>query len=366
MAQKFRKIGVLTSGGDAPGMNAAVRAVTRAANARGVEVVGIYGGYRGMIYDEMIDLTNREVSNKINLSGTFLYSDRCLEFKEEEGMQKAIANLKKHNIDGVIAIGGDGTFRGATDLSAHGIPTIGVPGTIDNDITASDNTIGFDTAMQSVLDDVDKLRDTCESHARCNIVEVMGRGAGDITLNTAIASGAVACVIPECDFDEEACIEKIIRLRREGKRSFLIIVSEAFPTLGEELKKKIDSTTKELAAKEGNDRLWVETKFVRMAHIVRGGSPTLSDRLLATRMGSRAVDEILAGKSDLIVVERNGEITTCDIAWSQVLDRMYKGTLKPGMTDSYSAEELKEMEDFIAAKKAQFEKEYAMFNELAN
>lgn len=366
MAQKFRKIGVLTSGGDAPGMNAAVRAVTRAANARGVEVVGIYGGYRGMIYDEMIDLTNREVSNKINLSGTFLYSDRCLEFKEEEGMQKAIANLKKHNIDGVIAIGGDGTFRGATDLSAHGIPTIGVPGTIDNDITASDNTIGFDTAMQSVLDDVDKLRDTCESHARCNIVEVMGRGAGDITLNTAIASGAVACVIPECDFDEEACIEKIIRLRREGKRSFLIIVSEAFPTLGEELKKKIDSTTKELAAKEGNDRLWVETKFVRMAHIVRGGSPTLSDRLLATRMGSRAVDEILAGKSDLIIVERNGEITTCDIAWSQVLDRMYKGTLKPGMTDSYSAEELKEMEDFIAAKKAQFEKEYAMFNELAN
>lgn len=366
MAQKFRKIGVLTSGGDAPGMNAAVRAVTRAANARGVEVVGIIGGYRGMIHDEMIDLTNREVSNKINLSGTFLYSDRCLEFKEEEGMQKAIANLRKHEIDGVIAIGGDGTFRGATDLSARGIPTIGVPGTIDNDITASDNTIGFNTAMQTVIDDVDRLRDTCESHARCNVVEVMGRGAGDITLNTAIASGAVACVIPECEFDEGACINKIIRLRREGKRGFLIIVSEAFPTLGEELKKKIDSTTKELAEKENNDRLWVETKFVRMAHIVRGGSPTLSDRLLATKMGSRAVDEILAGRSDLIIVERAGEITTCGIGWSQVLDRMYKGTLKPGMTDAYSKEQLAEMEQFIAEKKETFRKTYAMFNELAN
>ena len=199
-------------------------------------------------------------------------------------MQKAIATLKKHEIDGIVAIGGDGTFRGATDLSQRGIPTIGVPGTIDNDITASDNTIGFDTAMQTVIDNVDRLRDTCESHARCNIVEVMGRGAGDIALNTAIASGAVAAVIPECEFDEEACINKMIRLRREGKRSFLIIVSEAFPTLGEELKNKITSITKELAEKEGNDKLWIESKFCRLAHVVRGGSPTLSDRLLATKM----------------------------------------------------------------------------------
>ncbi|MBQ4353584.1 MAG: ATP-dependent 6-phosphofructokinase, partial [Clostridia bacterium] len=256
MAQKFRKIGVLTSGGDAPGMNAAVRAVTRAAIARGVQVMGSIGGYRGLIHDELVDLGNREVSNKIQLSGTFLYSDRCLEFKEEAGMQKAIATLKKHEIDGVIAIGGDGTFRGATDLSVRGIPTIGIPGTIDNDITASDNTIGFNTAMQSVINDVDRLRDTCESHARCNVVEVMGRGAGDITINTAIASGAVAAVIPECPFDEDACIEKIIRLRREGKRSFLIIVSEAFPELGEALAKKITAITKELSEKEGNDRLW--------------------------------------------------------------------------------------------------------------
>lgn len=366
METKFRKIGVLTSGGDAPGMNAAVRAVARAANARGVEVMGIYGGYRGMIHDEMVELSNRAVSNIIQLSGTVLYSDRCLEFKEEAGMQKAIAVLKKHEIDGVVAIGGDGTFRGATDLSVRGIPTIGIPGTIDNDITASDNTIGFDTAMQTVVDNVDRLRDTCESHARCNVVEVMGRGAGDIALNTAIAVGAVAAVIPEAPFDEEACINKIIRLRREGKRSFLIIVSEAFPTLGEELAKKITAVTKELAEKEGNDRLWVESKFCRLAHLVRGGSPTLSDRILATKMGVRAVDELLAGNSDLVVVERAGEITTCGIGWSQVLDRMYKGTLKPGMTDKYSAEELAGMEKFIAEKKENFKKTYAMLNELAD
>ena len=366
MEKKFRKIGVLTSGGDAPGMNAAVRAVARTANARGVEVVGIYGGYRGMIHDEMIDLTNRAVSNIIDRSGTILYSDRCLEFKEEAGMQKAIATLKKHEIDGIVAIGGDGTFRGATDLSQRGIPTIGVPGTIDNDITASDNTIGFDTAMQTVIDNVDRLRDTCESHARCNIVEVMGRGAGDIALNTAIASGAVAAVIPECEFDEEACINKMIRLRREGKRSFLIIVSEAFPTLGEELKNKITSITKELAEKEGNDKLWIESKFCRLAHVVRGGSPTLSDRLLATKMGARAVDELFAGNSDIIIVERQGEVTTCGIGWSQVLDRMYKGTLKPGMTDKYTDEELDKMKQFIAEKKETFKKTYAMLNELAN
>ena len=363
---KFRKICVLTSGGDAPGMNACVRAVTRAANARGVQVMGSLGGYRGMIHDEFVDPTNRAVSNKIQLSGTFIYSDRCLEFKEEAGMQKAIAVLKSHEIDGVVAIGGDGTFRGATDLSQRGIPTIGIPGTIDNDITASDNTIGFDTAMQSVVDDVDKLRDTCESHARCNVVEVMGRGAGDITLNTAIATGAVAAVIPECEFDEEATIEKMIRLRREGKRSFLIIVSEAFPEVGPALVKKITSVTKELAEKEGNDRLWIESKFCRMAHIVRGGSPSLADRVLATKMGVRAVDELLAGNSDLVVVEREGKITTCGIGWSQVLDRMYKGTLKEGMLDAYTPEQIAEMQKFIEEKKETFRTTYAMLNELAN
>ncbi len=365
MTKVFRKIAVLTSGGDAPGMNAAVRSVTRAALAKGVEVVGVKGGYRGLLYDELIPLTSLDVSNKIQLSGTFLYSDRCDKFKEEEGMKKAIATLEKHEIDGVIAIGGDGTFRGATDLSVRGIPTIGIPGTIDNDITATDNTIGFNTAMQTVVENVDRLRDTCESHARCNIVEVMGRGAGDITLNTAIATGAVDCVIPECPFDEDACVEKIIRLRRAGKRSFLIIVSEAFPELGEALKKRIDKTTKALAEAEDDDRLWVETKFCRMAHIVRGGTPTLGDRLLATKMGAYAVDLLLDGKSDLIVIEKNGEITSADIRYTQVLDRMYKGTLKEGMLDNYSADQIAAMEAEIALKKEQFAKTYAMFEMLS-
>lgn len=365
MAKKFRKIGVLTSGGDAPGMNAAVRAVTRAALARGVEVMGIYGGYRGMIDDDMIALTAREVSNKITLGGTFLYSDRCLEFKEDSGMQKAIATLKRHDIDGVVTIGGDGTFRGATDLAARGIPTIGIPGTIDNDITATDNTIGFDTAMQTVLENVDRLRDTCESHARCNVVEVMGRGAGDIALNTAIACGAVDAVIPEVRFDEDACIEKIIRLRREGKRNFIVIVSEGVEDCSERLAKKINNVTKELSEKENTPSLWVETKFCRLAHVVRGGTPSLSDRLLATKMGVRAVDELLAGNSDLILCEKAGEIVTTGIYFSQVLDRMYKGTLKDGMLEKCTADEIEQMKAIIEEKKRTFADTYKMLCEVA-
>ena len=365
MAAKFRKIGVLTSGGDSPGMNAAVRAVAREALSHGVEVMGIYGGYRGMIYDEMIELTSREVSNRITLGGTFLYSDRCLEFKEEEGMRKAIETLKRHEIDGVVAIGGDGTFRGATDLSARGIPTIGIPGTIDNDITATDNTIGFDTAMQTVLECVDRLRDTCESHARCNVVEVMGRGAGDIALNTAIACGAVAAIIPEVEFDEKACIERIIKLRREGKRNFIVIVSEGVSGYSENFAKKINDITKELAVSENNDRMWVETKFVRLAHVVRGGSPTLSDRILATKMGVRAVDELLAGNSDLVVCEKAGQIVTVEIAYSQVLDRMYKGTLKDGMLDRFSPEQIEEMRRLIEEKKQYFKDTYAMMERIS-
>ena len=199
----FRKIGILTSGGDAPGMNAAIRAVTRAALSDGVEVMGIYRGYSGLIDGDIHPLGLRDVSNILNHGGTMLYSDRCPEFKTEEGMQKAIATCKKLGIDGIVAIGGDGTFRGATDLSRRGIPCIGIPGTIDNDITSTDETIGFDTAMNTVVEMVDRLRDTCESHARCNVVEVMGRNAGDITLQSAIATGATAAVIPECPFDKE-------------------------------------------------------------------------------------------------------------------------------------------------------------------
>ena len=353
MGNKFRKIGVLTSGGDAPGMNAAVRAVTRAALARGVEVVGIYGGYRGLIHDDMIELKARNVSNIISRGGTFLYSDRCLEFKTEEGMQKAIENCKKHGIDGIVAIGGDGTFRGATDLSVRGIPPIGIPGTIDNDITATENTIGFDTAMNTVLDMCDRLRDTCVSHARCNVVEVMGRGAGDIALNTAIALGAVAVVIPEMPFDADACIEKIRNLRADGKRSFLVIVSEGVENFAEGFAKRIQAETA------------VETKFARLAHVVRGGSPTLGDRMLATKMGVHAVDQLLAGKSNLVLCQQNSKIVTVDILYSQCLDRMYKGTLKEGMLDQFTEEQINQMTAEIQQKKKDIAALYTLAEETA-
>ena len=353
MGNKFRKIGVLTSGGDAPGMNAAVRAVTRTALARGVEVMGIYGGYRGLIHDDMIELKARNVSNIIWRGGTFLFSDRCLEFKTEEGMQKAIENCKKHDIDGIVAIGGDGTFRGATDLSIRGIPTIGIPGTIDNDITATENTIGFDTAMNTVLDMCDRLRDTCVSHARCNVVEVMGRGAGDIALNTAIALGAVAVAIPEMPFDADACIEKIRRLRADGKRSFLVIVSEGVENFAEGFAKRIE-------AESG-----VETKFARLAHVVRGGSPTLADRMLATKMGVHAVDQLLAGKSNLVLCQQGSKIVTVDILYSQCLDRMYKGTLKEGMLDQFSEEQINQMKAEIEQKKKDIADLYTLAEETA-
>ena len=353
MGNKFRKIGVLTSGGDAPGMNAAVRAVTRTALARGVEVMGIYGGYRGLIYDDMIELKARNVSNIIWRGGTFLYSDRCLEFKTEEGMQKAIENCKKHGIDGIVAIGGDGTFRGATDLTVRGIPTIGIPGTIDNDITATENTIGFDTAMNTVLDMCDRLRDTCVSHARCNVVEVMGRGAGDIALNTAIALGAVAVAIPEMPFDADACIEKIRNLRADGKRSFLVIVSEGVENFAEGCAKRIQAETA------------VETKFARLAHVVRGGSPTLGDRMLATKMGVHAVDQLLAGKSNLVLCQQNSKIVTVDILYSQCLDRMYKGTLKEGMLDQFTEEKNTQMKAEIEQKKKDSAALYTLAEETA-
>ena len=209
MEKNFKKIAVLTSGGDAPGMNAAVRAVVNCAQSRGVEVYGLMRGYSGLLEDDMKILSARDVANIAGLGGTVLYSDRCLRFKTPEGMADALKNCEKNQIDGIVAIGGDGTFRGATDLSNHGVPTIGIPGTIDNDITSTDYSIGFDTAMNTVLEMADRLRDTCESHARCNVIEVMGRGAGDIALLTGIASGAVATVIPEKEFDEAAAIEKI-------------------------------------------------------------------------------------------------------------------------------------------------------------
>ena len=350
MSTKFRRIGVLTSGGDAPGMNAAVRAVTRTALAHGVEVMAIYEGYKGLITENMKLFGNRDVSNIINLGGTALYSDRCLEFKTEEGMQKAIDTCRKNQIDGIIAIGGDGTFRGATDLTARGIPTIGIPGTIDNDITSTDYSIGFDTAMNTVIEMVDRLRDTCESHARCNVVEVMGRNAGYIALQTGIALGATAIVVGEVEFDEAAALEKIKECKASGKRNFIVIVAEGVDNYAEGFAKKIQAET------------GIETKFARLAHVVRGGNPTLRDRLIASQMGEEAVNLLLAGKSNLIVCMRDSKITSIDITYGQMVDRMYKGTLKEGNLDQFTPEQIEDMKAFCKMRADEFEALYKVAN----
>lgn len=354
MSTEFRRIGVLTSGGDAPGMNAAVRAVTRAAISRGVEVIGIYEGYKGLINENMKLFTSRDVSNIINLGGTKLYSDRCLEFKTEEGMAKAIDTCKQNQIDGIVAIGGDGTFRGATDLTWRGIPCIGIPGTIDNDITSTDYSIGFDTAMNTVVQMVDRLRDTCESHARCNVVEVMGRNAGYIALQTGIALGASAIVLREVDFDEEAAIKKIKASREAGKRSFIVMVAEGVADYAEGFAKRIQEKT------------GVETKFARLAHVVRGGSPTLRDRLVAAQMGEKAVELLLNGKSNLVVCMRHDEIVATDISYALILDRMYKGTLKDGDLDKFSKEQVEEMKRLCNERNDYFKEMYRIANTISD
>lgn len=360
--EKFRRIGILTSGGDAPGMNAAIRAIARKAHKQGVETVGIIGGYTGLIHEKLIDLPSGAVSNTITHGGTMLYSDRCPEFKTEEGMQKAIDTCRRNNIDAIVAIGGDGTFRGATDLSVRGIPTIGVTGTIDNDITATDYTVGFDTAMNTVVEILDKLRDTCESHARCNVVEVMGRDCGQIALKAGIAAGAMAVAIPEMPFDEAAVINRIRAAKLKAKRGMLIVVSEGvFATdengnkvpYGEILQKKIEKET------------GIETKFARLAHIVRGGTPTLRDRLTASQMGVKAIDLILEGKSNLVVVEEDGKITSMDILFALTTDRMYKNKLKDGDLDAFSPEQIETMKAICAKRRREIEDLYAIINDIA-
>ena len=347
--KEFKRIGVLTSGGDAPGMNAAIRAVVRTALSHGVEVMGIYRGYSGLIDGEVKKLEFRDVSNIINKGGTILYSDRCPEFKTPEGMAKAVETCRRFEIDGIVAIGGDGTFRGATDLTAHGVPCIGIPGTIDNDITSTENTIGFDTAMNTVVDLVDKLRDTCESHARCNVVEVMGRGAGDIALSTGIASGATAIVVPEFYYNDDQIIQQINDGKKLGKRNFIIIVSEGVgsdyaPALTEKIQKETG----------------VETKFARLAHVVRGGNPSLKDRVLASTMGAIAVEELLKGHSNLVMCDKNGKIVPVDINYSLILDRMYKGKLRDGDLDAFTEKEIESMKKDIRARQAALARLYGI------
>jgi 6-phosphofructokinase 1 len=362
--KQIKRIGVLTSGGDAPGMNAAVRAVTLRALQEGIEVLGIRSGYAGLLNEDMEPLTIEKVSCLASESGTKLWTHRCLEFNSKEGVRRAVENCHKHGIDALIVIGGDGTFRGGTDMTLNGIPTIGIPATIDNDITATDYTIGFDTAMNTVLYNADCLQNTCESHRRCNVIEVMGRHCGAIALKTGIATGAVGTVIPEQPFDEDGFIERIKGLRDAGKRAMIVIVSEGCFT--EDGKPYGEYLTKRINQECGLDTPYeIETKFCRLAHIVRGGVPTLRDRLNATVMGTRAVELLLEGKSNRALAKRHGEIVDNDILWGLAVDSMYKNKLKEGALDRFSEEEIEAMHALIQERKDYIAKFYKIANSYA-
>lgn len=355
---KFRKIGVLTSGGDAPGMNAAVRAVARKAINEGIEVVGIEGGYAGLINGDLRPLDNRSVSNIITMGGTILYSSRCPEFKTDEGMAKAIKTCADNQIDAIVALGGDGTFRGATDLTNHGIPSIGIPCTIDNDITATEYTIGFDTAMNTVIDMVGALRETCESHARCNIIEVMGRECGMIALYAGVAAGAVAIAIPEFNFDEDYAIQKFKQAREHGKRGMIGVFAEG-------LSRGFSNKYSEEFAKKLEAQTGIETRFARLGHVVRGGSPTLRDRLHATQMGAEAVRCLIDGKSNVVMAIKQGMVIDIDINYALVLDRMYKGKLKDGDLERFPTHIIDSMQETCANRRTKMEKLYRLSFELS-
>lgn len=301
MEKEIRSIGVLTSGGDAPGMNAAIRAVVRTCAYYGVKAVGIRRGYNGLIHGEMEEMNARSVSETLQRGGTILQTARCLEFKTEAGVDKAVEMAKIYGLDALVVIGGDGSFRGARDLCLKGLPTIAMPGTIDNDISCSEYTVGYDTCLNTVIECVDKLRDTSTSHERCSVVEVMGRGAGYIAVNAAIACGAEVCLIPECEWDFDTDVLKVILAgKARGKRHNLIVVAEGVGGVVE-LAKKIEETT------------GIETRATILGHIQRGGSPTVRDRVAASQMGNMAVELLLKGVSNRVICERDGKITDVDI-----------------------------------------------------
>lgn len=301
MKQKILRIGVLTSGGDAPGMNAAVRAVYRAAVSKGMECFGIYRGWNGLINGDVRRLDQSACSHIIDRGGTVLYSARSEEFRTEAGQQKAVNTCKLFGIDGIVAIGGDGTFRGALALSKYGISVIGIPGTIDNDIASTAYTIGFDTAANTAIECIDKLRDTMQSHERCSVVEVMGRNAGHLAVYVGLATGATAVLVPEEKIDyERDVIEKIRAARRNGFTHYMIVVAEGAAS----------AMTVAEKIKEGTG---LDPRVTVLGHIQRGGSPTARDRVTATRMGYYAVEALADGKTNRIICIRNGKITDIDI-----------------------------------------------------
>ena len=301
MANEIKTIGVLTSGGDAPGMNAAIRAVVRQAIANGKKVKGIQRGYAGLLQEEIYDMEKQDVSDIIQRGGTILQTARCMEFTTPEGQQKGAEICKKHGIDGIIVIGGDGSFRGAQKLAGLGINTIGVPGTIDLDISCTDYTIGFDTAVNTAMEAIDKVRDTSTSHERCSIIEVMGRGAGYIALWCGLANGAEEVLLPEkFDNDVDRLINQIAHAKEAGKQHYIIINAEG---VGHS-----QSMAKRIEAETG-----IETRATILGHMQRGGSPTCKDRVYATIMGAMAVDLLCEGKTNRVVAHANGDFVDYDI-----------------------------------------------------
>ncbi len=301
----MKKIGVLTSGGDAPGMNAAIRAVVRSACAMGMEIIGIEKGYYGLLNNMYHEMGARSVSDILHRGGTILQSARCPEFKEPESIKKAVENAKTMGIEGLVVIGGDGSFRGARDLSLAGLPTIGIPGTIDNDIGCTDYTIGFDTALNTVQEAIDKIRDTSRSHDRCSVVEVMGRDAGYIATNVGIACGAEAVLIPEKSFDfKDDILAEIKAGIKRGKEQHLIIVAEGVTK---------DNMSALKMASRIQEETGIETRATILGHIQRGGNPTVKDRVIASRMGVAAVDLLNQGIGNRIVAIQGDKIVDYDI-----------------------------------------------------
>ena len=301
MAKEVKTIGVLTSGGDAPGMNAAIRAVVRTAINKGMKVKGIMRGYAGLLQEEIVDMDGTSVADTIGRGGTILYTARCPEFMTEEGQKRGAEICRKHNIDGLVVIGGDGSHRGAGKLSALGINTVGLPGTIDLDIACTDYTIGFDTAINTAMEAIDKVRDTSTSHERCSIIEVMGRHAGYIALWCGIANGAEDILLPErYDGNEQMLINRIIDNRKRGKRHHIIINAEGIGHSAS-MAKRIEAAT------------GIETRATILGYMQRGGAPTCKDRVYASIMGAKAVELLEKGKTNRVVAYKHGEFLDFDI-----------------------------------------------------
>lgn len=306
-----KAIAVLTSGGDAPGMNAAVRAVARAALCRGMRVIGVHRGYNGLLNGDVFEMNLRSVSDIIHRGGTILYTARSEEYAKPEGIQRAAATCRDLGVEGVVVIGGDGSFRGARALCNAGIPCACIPGTIDNDIACSEYTVGFDTAMNTAMEMIDRIRDTAQSHDRCSVIEVMGRRCGDIALQTGIAVGATAILVPEKEFDlDKDVIERMMATQKTGKKHFIVIVAEGVGN-SEEIAKYIEEKT------------GVETRLTVLGHVQRGGMPTLRDRVVASQMGYRAVELLANGIGKRVVALDKGKIVDYDITEALDMKRVF-------------------------------------------